>query len=123
MSATHDKEYSYGEKISFLDGEMKKLVDFRIRFLGTRKVESSVYRHGFIYYEFEVVTGAERKKIEWSSGTGDIAPLDFNIGGAQYVLELQQSAVYAGLDQGEMLLWRHAEYETARKAKWPDQYR
>lgn len=104
--------YEYGKKIDYSDHAVKKLHDISIRFLQTRHEASSVFPRGFIYYDFEVMKGDEKKKISWSSGTGAIGPTYFEIGSAKYVLELAASKAQSGfMKEGEMVIWREEEYE------------
>ena len=112
------RSHPYGEKIDYLDGKVKQLPDFVIRFLGERRVASSKYPRAITVYDFEVSKGGEKKTISWSSGTGDIGPTFFEVGGQSFVLELEASDVYKGMmKQGEMIVWRRAEYERKLKEK------
>ena len=61
-------------------------------------------------YDFEVMKGEARKKVSWSSGTGDIGPAFFEIGGS-YALELSQSDILKSLEEGFLVIWKKAEYE------------
>jgi hypothetical protein len=118
LTQAANDEHQYGKIIRFLDGKTKKLPDIAIRFLGKRKVESPAFPRGFTYFDFEVTKAKETKKVAWSSGTGDIAPTFFDIGGDGYVLELAASDVLQGmLPEGEMVVWQRAAYDTKRIGK------
>lgn len=111
-AGSSDESLMYGRKINYTDGEPKKLPDITIRFLEKRKESSPAFKPGFTFFDFEAAKGAEKTKISWSSGTGDIGPTYFEIGGESYVLELAASEAYDGfLEDGEMVVWRRDEYE------------
>ena len=107
-----DETHRYGIKINYRERQVIRLPDLSIRFIGQRHESSPVFRHGFTFYDFEVTKGDERKTVSWSSGTGDIGPTYFEIGGERFVLELRASAMHEGfLAEGEMVIWRRDEYE------------
>lgn len=110
--------YSYGVKINYSDRQIKKLPDLSLRFLGKRHVESSIFRPGFTYYDFEVAKENQIKQVSWSSGTGDIGPQYFEVGGTEFVLELASSEAFKGfMKEGEMVVWAKFEYEKMLKQK------
>jgi hypothetical protein len=105
------EHYAYGQKINYLDRKSKQLPDISVRFVGERKENSKIFPSGFVNEDFEVVKAVETKKVSWSSGTGDIGPIFFDIGGEPYVLELAISDVYDVMNNGEMVVWQRAEYD------------
>jgi hypothetical protein len=111
----------YGEKVSYSSGEELKLPDFTIRFVGKREEKISkdiVFPLKMTFYDFEIAKGEAKKKVSWSSGTGDIGPAFFEIGGGNYVLELSQSDILKSLEEGFFVIWKKAEYEeSVRKSK------
>jgi hypothetical protein len=105
-------EYEYGKKINYLDREAIPLPDFSVRFLKEGHEESPVFRPGFTFYDFEISNGTETKTISWSSGTGEIGPTYFELGGGQYVLELKASKAFDGfMKDGEMIVWKKSDYD------------
>jgi hypothetical protein len=46
------------------------------------------------------------KVVSWSSGTGDIAPVEFEIGGKHYQLELRHSEKLGKLQDNELVIWQ-----------------
>lgn len=118
--ASDDRTPKYGEKVSYSSGQELKFPDFTIKFTGKREVkypnENSNLKMTF--YDFEAAKGEAKKKVSWSSGTGDIAPAFFEIGGGNYVLELSQSDLLKSLEEGFLVIWKKAEYEESlRKSK------
>ena len=97
----------YGEKVSYSSGQELKFPDFTIKFTGKREVK----------YPNEN-SNLSMTKVSWSSGTGDIGPAFFEIGGGNYVLELSQSDLLKSLEEGFLVIWKKAEYEeSVRKFK------
>jgi hypothetical protein len=108
----------YGEKVSYSSGKEIKFPDFSIKFLGKREEKYPNEKKSelkMIFYDFEVTKGETKKKISWSSGTGDIGPTFFEIEGANYVLELSQSDILKSLGEGNFVIWKKADYEEARR--------
>lgn len=106
------KAYQHGTKIDYRDGKAKVLPDISVRFLEERKQANPNMPFLGNVYDFEVSQGDEKKKVMWSSGTGDIGPTFFEIGGEGYVLELQHSDGPEGrMKQGEMIIWKRAAYD------------
>ena len=103
----------YGEKVSYASGKELKFPDFSIKFAGKREENGAPVKMTF--YDFEVTKGETKKKISWSSGTGDIAPTIFEIGGANYVLELSQSDLLKSVGEGNLVIWTKAGYDEALK--------
>ncbi|RPI18943.1 MAG: hypothetical protein EHM58_03545 [Ignavibacteriae bacterium] len=66
--------------------------DFDLTYIGERK-ETSKFPNGnsftFTFYDFKIKKGDVEKTISWSSGTGDIAPANFEFNGQKYTLELR----------------------------------
>jgi hypothetical protein len=107
----------YGEKVSYAGGKELKFPDFSIKFIGKREETSSNSQLKMIFYDFEVAKGETKKKISWSSGTGDIAPTFFEINGANFVLELSQSDLLKSVGEGNMVIWEKAVYDESIKKK------
>lgn len=97
----------YGRKVEFAKGKVLVFPDCELVFLGTRKVNSPVFKPGYTYYDFHAIARVETKAVCWSSGTGDIGPAFFRIGGKAFLLELNASEVFKGyLKDNELVLWR-----------------
>ncbi len=93
-------KYSKGEKIQF--------ADFKLEFTGTRD-EKKVFPNGnslnFKFYDFTVSNDKTNKTISWSSGTGDIGPLQFEFDGKEYQLELSYSEMLkTKLSENELVI-------------------
>ena len=116
-----DKQmHKYNEKISYADGKEIKFPDFSIKFIGTREVKypkDTDSQLKMTIYDFEVAKGETKKKISWSSGTGDIGPTFFEIGGGNYVLELSKSDILGAINEGNFVVWKKVDYEEALRNK------
>jgi len=81
----------YNSVVSFSKGEKITFPDFVFEYRDEREVENTFPNGNKVkmkYYDFEANNGGERVIVSWSSGTGDIAPSSFEIGGNKYELEL-----------------------------------
>lgn len=83
------KRLSYNTVIVYKEGEKLDFTDFTLEFKGA-KVTKTEMRY-FYHYQFLINSGSSEKTIEWSPGTGDIAPRSFEVDGKRYELELQFS--------------------------------
>lgn len=96
----------YGTKVKYEKGKELEFPDFDLSYIGTRDVKVPVYGPGhFTYYEFEISSGKERKTVSWSSGTGEIGPVEFNFNGKRYALELMRSYKLGKLEQDELVVF------------------
>jgi hypothetical protein len=106
----------YGKKERFAKGKALVFPDCELVFTGTRRVSSSAYPRGFLYYDFEARSGGQTKEVSWSSGTGDVGPEFFAVNGRKFVLELGSSAAFKGwLKDDELVLWREADFRKLKK--------
>lgn len=97
----------YGKITKFEKGKAVAFPDCEVVFAGERKVSSAVYPRGFTYYDFKVTSGGKSKDVSWSAGTGEIAPITFEVSGKKFVLELKHSDAFKGwLKPDEMVLWK-----------------
>jgi hypothetical protein len=103
----------YGEKVSYTNGDELKFPDFTIKFVGKREATGAPVKMTF--YDFEVSKGETKKKISWSSGTGDIGPTFFEIAGENFVLELSQSDILKSIGEGNLVIWKKTEYDESLK--------
>jgi hypothetical protein len=111
--ASDNRAQKYGEKVSYSGGNELKFPDFNIKFTGKReqKYPNENSNRTMTFYDFEATKGDAKKKVSWSSGTGDIGPAFFEIGGGSYVLELSQSDILKSLEEGFLVIWKKADYE------------
>ena len=96
----------YGDKIKFRQNSPIEFTDFNLTYIGERSVASDKFPRGFIYRDFKVYAGDAEQTISWSSGTGDIAPTRFTVGGRNYELELAMSDKLGKLAEDEMVVWK-----------------
>ena len=97
---------AFGEKVKYSQNVPLKFEDFTLVYTGERRVSSDKFPNGFLYQDFKAGTEKDEKTISWSSGTGDIAPTGFEIGGKNYELELKNSDKLGKLADGELVIWK-----------------
>lgn len=97
---------SYGTRVKYGTGKKIEFPDFTIEYVGERRKSLPVYPRGFLYYDFKVSRGKTEKTISWTSGTGLIGPMDFEIGGKHYQLELRHSDKLGQLKDNELVIWQ-----------------
>jgi hypothetical protein len=81
----------YNTVVSFSKGEKITFPDFVLEYRDERVVDKFFPNGNSVkmkFHDFEANNGGERVIVSWSSGTGDIAPSPFEIGGNKYELEL-----------------------------------
>jgi len=107
-SCGKDSEASakFGEKVRYSQNAPIKFEDFTLVYTGERRVSSDKFPNGFLYQDFKAKTEKDEKTISWSSGTGDIAPTVFEIGGKTYELELKMSDKLGKLAENELVIWK-----------------
>ncbi len=96
----------FGEKVKFSPNARIKFKDFSIIYIGERRVTSDKFPRGFLYHDFKVQNQTEDRTVSWTSGTGDIAPAAFEIGGRKYELELAMSDKLGKLAENELVIWK-----------------
>lgn len=96
----------YGEKAKFSPNAPVKFEDFELTYTGERRVSSDEFPRRFLYHDFKIKTDSEEQPVSWSSGTGDIAPVPFEIGGRKYELELKISDKLGRLAENELVVWK-----------------
>ena len=105
VSCAHAKQNaSYGTRVKYRAGQKIQFPDFTVQYLGERRQSTPVYPRGFLYYDFKVRTANIEKVVSWSSGTGDIGPVDFEIGGKKFLLELRRSDKLGKLNDNELVI-------------------
>ena len=80
--------------------------DLTIDYVGERRKSVPVYPRGFLYYDFKISKGKAEKLVSWTTGTGLIGPMDFEIDGKHYQLELRHSDKLGKLKENELVIWR-----------------
>jgi hypothetical protein len=101
------QQLRYGAKIPYAQGQPLDFPDFTLEFVGKRESPpSDLYPRSMYYYDFKVNQGSQSQIISWSSGTGDIGPTLFEVGGDRYALELAMSDELGKLEKNELVLWR-----------------
>jgi len=102
-SATATK---FGEKVEFSQNAPLEFEGLTFVYTGERRVSSDKFPNGFLYQDFKARTEKDEKTVSWSSGTGDIAPTAFEIGGKNYELELKISDKLGKLAENELVIWK-----------------
>ena len=96
----------YGQTVAFSGRRAIDFPDFTLTYLGERQVISENPPMIFSLHDFRAVQGTESVDVSWSSGTGDIGPALFALGGVDYRLELSQSDELGRLDDNELVVWQ-----------------
>jgi hypothetical protein len=96
----------YGTRVKYGTGKKIEFPDFTIEYVGERRTTSPVYPRGFLYYDFKVSKGKTEKTVSWTSGTGLIGPMQFEIAGKHYQLELRHSNKLGNLNDNELVIWQ-----------------
>ena len=104
--AASEQKASYGTRVKYQAGQKIEFPDFTVEYVGERRKSLPVYPRGFLYYDFKVRTANIEKVVSWSSGTGDIGPVEFEIGGKHYQLELRHSDKLGKLNDNELVIWQ-----------------
>jgi hypothetical protein len=82
----------YNEIANFEKDKTIAFPDFDLTYMGERK-ETVKFPNGnsftFTYFDFKIKKGEQEKTISWTSGTGEIAPANFEFNGNKYTLELR----------------------------------
>ena len=107
---------AYGQPVQYSLNKEIRYPDFSVRFVGTRREVLQVYSKGFLYHDFEIFSNRGTKVIaSWTSGTGELGPIEFTIGGESYFLELRANSLEPDprkrwLRENEMIIWRRDVY-------------
>ncbi len=112
MSCGHaapESQASYGVRVKYRPEQKIKYSDFTIEYVGERQESTPAYPRGFLYYDFKVWAANIEKIVSWSSGTGDIGPVEFEIGGKRFLLELRRSDKLGKLKENELVIWKSGD--------------
>jgi hypothetical protein len=104
--AASEQKASYGTRVRYRTGEKIEFPNFTVESIGERRKTLPVYPRGFLYYDFEVSKEKTEKIVSWTTGTGVIDPLDFDIGGKHYQLELRHSDKLGNLKENGLVIWQ-----------------
>jgi hypothetical protein len=104
--AASEQKASYGTRVKYHLGKKIDLPDFTIEYVGKRRKSVPVYARGFLYYDFKISKGKAEQIVSWTSGTGDIGPMDLEIRGKHYLLELRHSDKLGKLKENELVIWQ-----------------
>jgi hypothetical protein len=104
--AASEQKASYGTRVKYRTGEKIEFPNFTVESIGERRKTLPVYPRGFLYYDFEVSKEKTEKIVSWTTGTGVIDPLDFDIGGKHYQLELRHSDKLGNLKENGLVIWQ-----------------
>jgi len=102
--AASEQKASYGTRVKYQAGRKIEFPDFRVEYVGERRTSLPAYPRGFLYYDFKVRTANIKKVVSWSSGTGDIGPMEFEIGSKRFLLELRRSDKLGKLSNDELVI-------------------
>ncbi|CAN5879731.1 hypothetical protein BH11VER1_BH11VER1_20780 [soil metagenome] len=97
---------TYATKVAFKKAVPLSFKDFDLTYTGERHETSKVFKPGFDFHDFTATRGTESVKVSWSSGTGDIGPTLFTIGGKKFQLELRRSDKLGKLKDDELVVSR-----------------
>jgi hypothetical protein len=107
--AASEEKASYGTRVKYRTGEKIEFPDFTVEYIGERRKDTPAYPRGFLYYDFKVRTANVEKVVSWSSGTGDIGPVEFEIGDKRFLLELRRSDELGKLNENELVIWKSGD--------------
>jgi hypothetical protein len=104
--AAPQQKASYGTRVKYRVGQKIEFPDFTVEYVGERRKSVPVYPRPFIYYDFKVTKEKTEKMVSWTTGTGLIGPMEFEIGGKHYQLELRHSNKLRKLSDDELAIWQ-----------------
>jgi hypothetical protein len=104
--AESEQKAAYGTRVKYRVGEKIEFPDFTIQCVDEHRKILPAYPRGFLYYDFKVSKEKAEKVISWTTGTGLIDPMDFEIGAKHYQLELRRSDKLGQLKDDELVIWQ-----------------
>lgn len=82
----------YNSVVTFQQDRWIGFKDFTLRYVGTRVVEpQGRVVIPMTFHQFDVNGSDGMKRVEWSSGMGEISPQKFSVGTQNFFLEMQSS--------------------------------
>jgi len=107
--AASEQKASYGTRVKYRAGQKIEFPDFTVDYIGERRKSTPAYPRGFLYFDFKVRAANIEKIVSWSSGTGDIGPAEFEIGGKRFLLELRRADKLGKLNENELVIWKSGD--------------
>jgi hypothetical protein len=103
-------DINYNSVVKFSKGEQLKFPDFTLEYTGER-TEKKEFPNGnsltFTFHDFSLTNGSVKKTVSWSSGTGDIGPMQFDFEGRNFEIEMSYSEkLKTKLDKNELVIVR-----------------
>lgn len=98
------KPPTYGAKVTFAKRRPLSFPDFKLEYLGSRRVQPPQYPRGWVVHDFVASTATEKVPVSWSAGTGDIGPRQFAIAGKEFWLELVHSDKLGRLKDDQLVV-------------------
>lgn len=88
-------KYPYGKVVQFKENSLLHFADFTLTYRGQRSQLVGPTKMKMAYEQFDITTNEEKitRRVEWSSGAGEIAPAIFEIKGKVFWLELKTSDI------------------------------
>lgn len=106
VAAVSARAADFGVKVAYRKDTPVQFGRFTLTFVGERRVVTEKFPPGMTFYDFRIATPAGNQTISWSSGTGDIGPAVFKVGGEQFWLELKRSDKQGKLKDSELVVSR-----------------
>jgi hypothetical protein len=97
---------AYGAKVSARESQPVQFPDITVEYMGKRREQSPQFPPGFLYFDYKIRHGEQEQLISWSSGTGDIGPVRFEMGDGAYLLERAFSDKLGRLNENELVIWK-----------------
>jgi hypothetical protein len=94
----------YTQKTAYQKNKPLKFGDFTLTFLGERHVTPPQYSRGWTCYDFKVEHAGAVQTVTWSAGTGDIGPVEFQVGHQKFLLERATSDRLGKLRENELVI-------------------
>lgn len=98
------EKIAYGSKAKFGVGRTLPFPDFEVTYTGKHHVTPPQYPRGWWVHDFKVRSKGNEQTVSWSAGTGDIGPVRFKVGGAEFQIELSLSDKLGRLREDEMVI-------------------
>jgi uncharacterized membrane protein len=108
VNCKSQQDANYGKVVSFSMNKIIQFPDFDLEYTGETS-KTSTFDNGnsftFHYQNFTLSRGSESKVVQWTSGTGDIGPIQFVFGSNKYSIELRYcESLKKKLDDDELVI-------------------
>ena len=101
----------YGSIVTFKKGDKIEFADLNVEYTGDRDVKSNFSNGNSFTFHYKDFTVSEpgnpdnKKTVSWTSGTGDIGPVEFELNNKKFSLELAHSEkLNKWLKEDEMII-------------------